>query len=44
MTSNDTKRDVFETLTTEQQSQIDQDLIADIAELSERESKQKAAY
>lgn len=31
-------------LTTEQQAQIGQDLIADIAELSERESKQKAAY
>lgn len=31
-------------LTTEQQAQIGQDFIADIAELSERESKQKAAY
>ncbi|MCT0220014.1 hypothetical protein ACQ0N1_10550 [Lactiplantibacillus plantarum] len=32
------------TLTTEQQAQIGQDFIADIMELSERESKQKAAY
>ena len=31
-------------LTTEQQAQIGQDFIADIMELSERESKQKAAY
>lgn len=31
-------------LTTEQQAQIGQDFIADIAELSNRESKQKAAY
>ena len=31
-------------LTTEQQAQIGQNFIADIAELSERESKQKAAY
>ncbi|MCG0772124.1 prophage P1 protein 32 [Lactiplantibacillus plantarum] len=31
-------------LTTEQQAQIGQDFIADIAELSDRESKQKAAY
>ena len=31
-------------LTTEQQAQIGQDFIADIVELSNRESKQKAAY
>ncbi|PKX64589.1 hypothetical protein CUB88_14525, partial [Lactiplantibacillus plantarum] len=31
-------------LTTEQQAQIGQDFIADIAELSNRDSKQKAAY
>ncbi|MDV3526114.1 hypothetical protein [Lactiplantibacillus plantarum] len=31
-------------LTTEQQAQIGQDFIADVMELSERESKQKAAY
>ena len=31
-------------LTTEQQAQIGQDFIADIMELSNRESKQKAAY
>ncbi|WP_455390731.1 hypothetical protein [Lactiplantibacillus pentosus] len=31
-------------LTTEQQAQIGQDFIADIMELSDRESKQKAAY
>ena len=31
-------------LTTEQQAQIGQDIIADIMELSERESKQKAAW
>lgn len=31
-------------LTIEQQAQIGQDFIADIMELSERESKQKAAY
>lgn len=31
-------------LTTRQQAQIGQDFIADIMELSERESKQKAAY
>ena len=31
-------------LTTEQQAQIGQDFIADIMELSECESKQKAAY
>ncbi|WNJ66447.1 hypothetical protein [Lactiplantibacillus plantarum] len=32
------------TLTTEQQAQIGQDFIADIMELSDHESKQKAAY
>ncbi|MBP5810229.1 hypothetical protein [Lactiplantibacillus argentoratensis] len=31
-------------LTTEQQAQIGQDFIADIIKLSNRESKQKAAY
>ena len=31
-------------LTTEQQAQIGQDFIADIMELSDRESKQKVAY
>ncbi|GCD87454.1 prophage protein [Lactiplantibacillus plantarum] len=31
-------------LTTEQQAQIGQELIADIMELSNRDSKQKAAY
>ena len=31
-------------LTTEQQAQIGQDFIADIAELSDHESKKKAAY
>ncbi|WP_262339618.1 hypothetical protein [Lactiplantibacillus plantarum] len=31
-------------LTTEQQAQIGQDFIADIMELSEHASKQKAAY
>ncbi|MDN7017262.1 hypothetical protein [Lactiplantibacillus plantarum] len=31
-------------LTTEQQAQIGQDFIADIMELSDRDSKQKAAY
>ncbi|WP_082222629.1 hypothetical protein [Lactiplantibacillus plantarum] len=31
-------------LTTEQQAQIGQDFIADIMELSDHESKQKAAY
>ncbi|WND31708.1 hypothetical protein [Lactiplantibacillus plantarum] len=31
-------------LTTEQQAQIGQDFIADIMELNDRDSKQKAAY